>query len=194
MIAIPSAAIGTLTQKITRQSISISAPPASGPIASATAETAAQIPSALACSALPGKTLQMIASERVSIGAAPTPWTTRPAISISGPLAAPERTEPAAKITIPTGTPACDDMSPSRPALITRIAIVNRYPFIIHCRASGVAPRSRWMTGSASATTVESSIKRNRPAQAPARVHHLRLSSAIAISGDAIARGGWPRP
>ena len=42
--------IGRLIQKIARQSISISAPPASGPTASAIAETAAQIPSARACS------------------------------------------------------------------------------------------------------------------------------------------------
>ena len=63
----PSAATGRLSQKITRQSISIRMPPTSGPIASATAETAAQIPSARGRSAA-GKTLTTSASESARQG------------------------------------------------------------------------------------------------------------------------------
>ena len=49
VIAIPIAAIGRLIQKISRQSRSTRAPPASGPTPSATAEMPAQMPSARAC-------------------------------------------------------------------------------------------------------------------------------------------------
>ena len=126
VIAIPSAATGRFIQKITRQSISIRRPPASGPIASATAETAAQIPSARGCSA-GGKTLQTSASESDSIGAAPAPCRTRPTISVAWSPAAPERTEPAAKTTMPTRkTRLRPNMSPSRPAVTTSTAIVSR--------------------------------------------------------------------
>ena len=126
MIANPATMIGRLIQKIARQSISISAPPASGPTASAIAETAAQIPSARACSPF-GKALQTIASERVRVGAAPTPWRTRPPISIAGLWAAPARIEPAPKTTIPIRKARLrPNMSPSRPAVTTRTAIVRR--------------------------------------------------------------------
>ena len=79
VIATPIAATGRFIQKITRQSISIKTPPARGPIPSATAETAAQIPSARGCSS-DGKALQTSASDSESIGAAPAPCRTRPTI------------------------------------------------------------------------------------------------------------------
>ncbi len=72
VIARPSATIGRLIQKIARQSSAISAPPTSGPNASAIAEIPAQMPTARACLS-DGKTLHTIASERVSMGAAPAP-------------------------------------------------------------------------------------------------------------------------
>jgi hypothetical protein len=71
--------------------------------------------------------LQISANERVSIGAAPMPCTTRPPISISGLAAVAETTEPAAKKTMPARNARLrPNMSPSRPAVMTRIAIVNR--------------------------------------------------------------------
>ena len=126
MIAIPIAATGRFIQKITRQSISIRTPPASGPIASASAETAAQMPSARGCSAA-GKALQTSASESESIGAAPAPCRTRPTISPTWSPAAPETTEPTAKTTMPAmKTRLRPNMSPSRPAVTTSTAIVSR--------------------------------------------------------------------
>ena len=89
-----------MIQKISRQSTSTSRPPTSGPIASASAEIAAQIPSARACFS-PGKASLTIASESGSIAAAPMPWTTLPAISVPSLDAAPESTEPPAKIARP---------------------------------------------------------------------------------------------
>ncbi len=126
MIAIPSAATGKFIQKITRQSSSINRPPASGPIASAIAETAAQIPSARGCSS-EGKTLQTSAKESESIGAAPAPCRIRPKIKASWSPAAPETTEPTAKSTIPARNIRLrPNMSPSRPAVTTSTAIVSR--------------------------------------------------------------------
>ena len=126
MIAIPSAATGRFIQKITRQSISTSRPPTSGPIASATAETAAQIPSARGCFSA-GKALQTRASESASIGAAPTPCRTRPRIRVCWSPAAPETTEPRAKTAVPRmKTRLRPNMSPSRPAVTTSTAIVSR--------------------------------------------------------------------
>ena len=126
VIAIPTRATGRLIQKITRQSISTSAPPASGPIASATAETPAQTPSARACSEA-GKALQTIASESGNIGAAPIPCRIRPAISVSWLPAAPESTEPSAKTTMPPRKSRLrPNMSPSRPAVTTKTVIASR--------------------------------------------------------------------
>ena len=196
MIAAPPSAIGTLTQKIARQSISTRTPPASGPIASAIAETAAQIPSARACSVLSGKTLQTIASERVRIGAAPMPCTTRPATSISELSAKAERTEPAAKISIPIEEDALAAEHVAEPAGADdedrdRQQVDVEDPL----QLLREAPTSRWMTGSASATTVESSISRKSPAQAPASVHHLRdMRGNLAAAWDgAAARDGEGR-
>ena len=68
----PSASTGTLIQKISLQSTSTRRPPTSGPIASATAEIAAQIPRARACLSF-GKTSHTIDSDSGSIAAAPMP-------------------------------------------------------------------------------------------------------------------------
>ena len=96
----PSAEIGRLIQKISRQSTSIRRPPTRGPIASARAETAAQIPSAFACCSA-GKAWLTIARESESIAAPPTPCTTRAATSTGSSPATAASTEPAAKIAIP---------------------------------------------------------------------------------------------
>ena len=74
-------ATGRLRKKIARQeTYSVSAPPTTGPIASASAETPAQVPIALPRSS-GGKALVMI--ERVAgiMNAAPMPWIARPPTS-----------------------------------------------------------------------------------------------------------------
>ena len=70
------------------------------------------------------------------------------------------------------------NMSPSRPAVTTSTAIVNRYPFITHCSPSELAPTSPRIAGSASATTVESSIRKNEPERLRRESHHLRFTGA----------------
>ena len=74
-------ATGRFRKKIARQdTYSVSAPPTTGPIASASADTPAQVPIALPRSS-GGKVTVMIESVAGIMNAAPTPWTARPAIS-----------------------------------------------------------------------------------------------------------------
>ena len=127
VIAIPSAATGRFIQKITRQSSSISTPPASGPIASATAETAAQMPSARGCSSA-GKTLQTSASEseqhRRRPDALQDPAGDQPVLVAGG--AGDDRAERRRRPCRAMKTRLRPNMSPSRPAVTTSTAIVSR--------------------------------------------------------------------
>ena len=76
---------------------SVMIPPTSGPIASASAETPAQMPIAV-----PrwrgGKVATMIDSVAGFISAAPTPWTTRAPISTPALFASPQASDDAVKI------------------------------------------------------------------------------------------------
>ena len=126
-ITIPATATGRLMKKIQRQlAASISTPPTSGPMASATAETAAQIPSARGCSS-GGNAAVVRASDSESSAAPPTPCSTLPATSTSSVPAAPATSEPIANRTMPhTKTRRRPTMSPSRPAVTTVAARVSR--------------------------------------------------------------------
>ena len=86
---------GMLTKKIQFQLMrSVRTPPTSGPIASASAETPAQMPIAVPrCRG--GKVAVMIESVAGFISAAPTPCTVRAAISEPAPPARPHHSEAA---------------------------------------------------------------------------------------------------
>jgi hypothetical protein len=76
------------------------APPTSGPIASAIAETPAQMPIAVPrCRG--GNVAVMIESVAGFISAAPTPWTTRAPISPLALLANPQKNDDPVKMTSP---------------------------------------------------------------------------------------------
>jgi hypothetical protein len=98
---IPTTPTGMLTKKIQFQpTCSVSRPPMSGPIASASAETPAQIPIAMPrCRG--GNVAAMI--ERVAgfISAAPAPCAKRAAISMSPVVASPHASEASVKMAIP---------------------------------------------------------------------------------------------
>jgi hypothetical protein len=79
---------------------SVIRPPTSGPIASAIAETPAQIPSA-APRSRGGKVAVMIDSVAGIMNAAPTPCTTRAAISSSALFARPQKREEIVKTARP---------------------------------------------------------------------------------------------
>ena len=90
-----------LTKKIQCQlRCSVSRPPTSGPIASASAETPAQMPIAIPRS-LGGKVAAMIESVAGFISAAPAPCTTRAAISMLPLSARPHQSDATVKTTIP---------------------------------------------------------------------------------------------
>ncbi len=79
---------------------SVSSPPTSGPIASARAETPAQMPIAVPrCRA--GKVAAMIDSVAGFISAPPAPWITRAAISCPPVSASPHASEATVKTTMP---------------------------------------------------------------------------------------------
>ncbi len=74
-------ATGRFRKKIARQeTYSVSAPPTTGPMASASADTPAQVPIAFPRSSA-GKVTVMIESVAGIMNAAPTPWSARPATS-----------------------------------------------------------------------------------------------------------------
>ena len=101
LATIPTTPTGTLTKKIQFQlACSVSRPPIRGPIASARAETPAQIPIAGRAGAA-GTSTAMIESVAGFISAAPAPWTTRAAMSISPLVARPQASEAAVNTTIP---------------------------------------------------------------------------------------------
>src|SRR4051794_28779309 len=68
-------------------------------------------------------------------------------------------------------------MSPSRPPVTSSTANVSVYALTVHSRLERLAPRSRWIDGSATFTTVLSSMIMNSAKHIAASVHHLRLSS-----------------
>ena len=82
---------GTLMKKIQLQSMCwVMSPPTSGPIASAMAETPAQMPIAIPrCRG--GNVAVMIESVAGFMSAEPTPWTTRAPISQPALVASPQR-------------------------------------------------------------------------------------------------------
>ena len=102
LATIPTIPTGTLTKKIQCQlAWSVRRPPTSGPMASARAETPAQMPIAVPRSR-GGKVAAMIDSVAGFIRAAPAPCATRAAMSMSPVVARPQARDAAVKTTIPT--------------------------------------------------------------------------------------------
>ena len=167
-------------KKIARQlTSSVRKPPTTGPIASASALTPAQVPIAVPrCSG--GNAWVMIDSVAGIMKAAPMPWTARKATSQVSFGA-----KPMIRLDTPnTTTPNRNirrrpKMSPSRPPVTRSTASVRVYAFTVHSSEASDACRSRWIDGSATFTTVLSSISMNRAKHIAASVHHLLFSSLI---------------
>ena len=93
--------IGTLRKKIQLQSMcSVMRPPISGPMASAIADTPAQIPIAIPrwCG---GNVAEMIESVAGIMIAAPTPWRVRAPMSVPPVVARPHASDESVKIASP---------------------------------------------------------------------------------------------
>jgi hypothetical protein len=176
---IPATPTGTLMKKIQFQlMLSTIRPPTSGPIASAIAETPAQMPIARPRSR--GANVAVMI-ERVAgfISAAPTPWTARAPIRNPAFGASPHARDESVKIAIPTmKIRRRPNMSASFPPVMRRAANVSAYAVTIHSSSEIPTWRSRSIEGSATFTTVLSSMIMNRPNDTAASVHHLRFSGA----------------
>src|SRR3954453_9460460 len=172
------AATGRLRKKIARHdTYSVSAPPTAGPIASANADTPAHVPIARPRSC-GGKVFEMIERVPGIMNAAPMPWIARPATSRVWLGARPISALDAANtITPPTNMRRLPKMSPSRPPVTSSTAKLSVYALTVHSRLERLAPRSFWIDGSATFTTVLSSMIMNRAKHIAASVHHLRLPS-----------------
>ena len=170
---------GTLTKKIQFQlTCSVMRPPTSGPMASASAETPAQMPIAVPRS-FGGNVAAMIESVAGFISAAPAPWSTRAAISSWLEPASPHHSDAAVKTTMPiTKMSRRPYASATFPPISMSAANVSAYPVTIHCSSDRSAPRSCWIAGSATFTTVLSSMIMKRPNETAASVNHFRVSSA----------------
>src|SRR3954470_19594817 len=171
-------ATGRLRKKIARHdTYSVSAPPTAGPIASANADTPAHVPIARPRSC-GGKVFEMIERVPGIMNAAPMPWIARPATSRvwlgARPISA---LEAANTITPPTNMRRLPKMSPSRPPVTSSTAKLSVYALTVHSRLERLAPRSFWIDGSATFTTVLSSMIMNSAKHMAASVHHLRLPS-----------------
>jgi hypothetical protein len=70
-------------------------------------------------------------------------------------------------------------MSPRRPPVTRRTPKLRVYALTAHSRLERLAPRSRWIDGSATFTTVLSSIIMNSAKHIAPSVHHLELSSVM---------------
>src|SRR3954470_2831431 len=192
-------ATGRLRKKIARHdTYSVSAPPTAGPIASAKADTPAHVPIARPRSC-GGKVFEMIERVPGIMNAAPMPWIARAATSRVWLGARPISALDAANtITPPTNMRRRPKMSPSRPPVISSTAKLSVYALTVHSRPEMLAPRSFWIDGSATFTTVLSSMIMNRAKHMAASVHHLRLPSCRrsrsgidgVLSGDAGDDGG----
>ena len=120
--------IGTLTRKIQpHRKCWLISPPSTGPVARASAPTAAQTPMAMVRSLTSPKVATMMASVAGISSAAPTPWTARLAMSTSPLPASPAASEERVK----TARPARNSRrrpytSASRPPTSSSPASVSR--------------------------------------------------------------------
>src|SRR5437764_15273650 len=85
--------------------------------------------------------------------------------------------EAANRITPETNMRRRPKMSPRRPPVTSRTAKLSVYALTVHSRLERLAPRSFWIDGSATFTTVLSSMIMNRAKHIAASGHHVRLPS-----------------
>ena len=121
----------------------------------------------------------MIESVAGFMSAAPAPWSTRAAISSSPESARPHQSEALVNTAMPmTKISRRPYASATLPPISISAANVSAYPVTIHCSDDRSVPRSRWIDGRATFTTVLSSMIMKRPKETAASVNHLRVSSA----------------
>ena len=177
---IASAATGTLSKKIDCQLTSWTRkPPSTGPIASAIAETPAHVPIARPRSCA-GNALVMIDRVPGIMKPEPTPCRARNAISqLSLCESAIMKLEKANTLTPMRNMRLRPNRSPRRPPVTSSTANVSVYAWTVHSSEEVVACRLRWIDGSATFTTVLSSMIMNSAKHIAPSAHQRRLPSFI---------------
>jgi hypothetical protein len=168
-----------LTTKTQRQDAAVtSQPPTSGPTTKAIPVHAVQAPIAAPRSS-PLNVAAMTASpEGVRIAPA-TPCSPRATISVGPSGAAPQARERMPKATMPARkTRRAPKRSPSEPPTSSSDPSVSRYASTTHCCSARPPPRSRWIAGSATLTTVESTKTTIEPRMQATRTRRFRVSGA----------------
>ena len=177
---------GMLTRKIHRHdAASISDPPTNGPITAAIPDHAVHDPIAPPRSA--GGKAATITASALGVKSAPnTPCKPRAPTTNQIDGATAHSSDAAPKPPTPSAnTRRSPNTSPSDPPTRISDPSASRYAFEIHCWPARPPPRSRWIAGSATLTTVASSPATNDPMIAATRTRRLLAavdSPATAIS------------
>jgi len=157
---------------------SVMSPPSSRPIASAIADTPAQMPIAVPRSRA-AKVAEMIESVAGIINAAPIPWTARAPISSGALEERPQKSEETVKTARPmVKIKRLPRRSPSFPPVSRSEAKVRAYTATVHSSSDCEILRSLLIAGSATFTTVLSSMIMKRAKHSAPSVHQRLFSSA----------------
>ena len=158
-------------------------PPASGPIATPSPDSPAQIEMARARSSGSPNTFVRMDSVLGMMNAAPKPCSARVVIKTPGVPAQADASEPAANKTRPAVSAVLrPKRSPRLPARSRKLAKTSVYASTIHCSALDPAPSSRTNDGSATLTIVPSMPTISRLTHSTARIHQRRGSGVTAAS------------
>ena len=145
-------------------------PPTSTPSAAAALAIVAHTESARLRSGPSGNVLVMTESAAGETIAAPSPCTARAAISQPGDCASPHASEATVNSTTPaSSTRRRPSRSAARPPSSRQPPNVSTYALITHWRLSREKPRSLWIDGSATLTTVLSSTTMHCAVQTTSR-------------------------
>ncbi len=173
-----AAPAGTLMKKISRQLARVSSPPVTGPAEDAIAPPIAHMATARARRAGSGNAWPIRAIDDGIMTAAAAPCTSRAVTSTPRPGARPQ----AAEASTNPATPAPNARrapirSASAPADSSSAANISVYPAATHCRPLIPPPKSARTDGSATLTTVASSVTTKNPSTAAASVKPGRETS-----------------
>ena len=182
--------IGTLMKKIhSHDRYSVRMPPASRPTAAPPTAIAAQTARALARSAPSRKVVVTIDRAAGDTIAPPRPWRARATISHSEEGASPFSSEAPVKTTTPATNSRRRPMkSAARPPSSRKPPKASVYAFTTHWRELAEKPRSSWIDGRATLTTVPSRTTMNWAMQTTTSASQRR-SWTEAGSGAAVLTG-----
>ncbi len=122
----------------------------------------------------------MIDSESGPMSAPPTPCTTRPVMSWASVCASAHAAELAVKIASPTrNRRRRPNRSPSLPPSRVSEASASEKALTVHSRLWSDAFRVRWIDGSATVTTVMSSMTMNSAKTIAPRIHQCRPGERV---------------